>query len=155
MKQKFKAKLVAHGPNGAWTFLPIPFDALKVFGSKARIPVVGTMNGFAFRTSILPEGEGTHSMAVNKQMQIGAEAGPGDTVEVVMDIDKAERAVEVPPELQHVLDRHAKAAATFAGLSYTCRKEYADWITQAKRPETKEARVKKALDLLEAGKKLR
>jgi uncharacterized protein YdeI (YjbR/CyaY-like superfamily) len=40
-------------------------------------------------------------------------------------------------------------------LSYTCRKEYADWITQAKRPETKEARVKKALDLLEAGKKLR
>ena len=62
MKRKFKAKLQAKGPGGAWTFLPIPFDAMAEFGSKGRIAVAGTMNGFAFRNSLMPEGDGTHSM---------------------------------------------------------------------------------------------
>ncbi len=155
MKQKFEAKLTAHGPKGAWVFLAIPPEVTKAFGSIARLPVVGTLNGFSFRSSILPEGDGTHSLAVNKQMQAGAKVAAGDTVKVVLELDKGERVVEVPPELQHVLDRQTKAAQAFAGMSFSCKKEYADWIAQAKRPETKEARVKKALELIAAGKKLR
>jgi hypothetical protein len=154
MKQKFKAQLVAHGPKDAWTFMSIPFDVPKVFGSKARVAVAGTMNGFAFRTSIFPEGDGTHAMAVSKALQAGAKARPGDTVVVTMDIDKAERIVAVPPELQQLLKNHAKAAATFEALAYSHRKEYADWIAGAKRPETKEARLKKALEMLLAGRKI-
>jgi hypothetical protein len=155
MKQKFKAELVAHGPKGAWIFLAIPVAVTKAFGSKARLPVVGTINGFAFRSSILPEGDGTHSLAVNKQMQAGANARAGDTVNVAMELDRGERVVELPPELQQLLDRDVKAAQAFAGMSYSCRKEYADWIAEAKRTETKEARVKKAREMLTAGKKLR
>jgi hypothetical protein len=155
MKRKFKAKLIAHGPKGAWIFLAVPVAVTKAFGSKARLPVVGTMNGFAFRSSIFPEGDGTHYLAVNKRIQTGAKALAGDTVNVVMELDRGERVVEVPPELKQAFDRDANAARAFAGMSYSCRKEYADWIAEAKRPETKEARVKKALEMLTAGKKLR
>lgn len=47
---KFKAKLKAAGPGGAWTYLAVPFNVEKVFGSKARVAVKGTLNGFAFRS---------------------------------------------------------------------------------------------------------
>ncbi|TRZ56589.1 MAG: DUF1905 domain-containing protein [Rhodocyclaceae bacterium] len=80
MKQRFDAELVGRGPKGAWTFLPIPFNVQAVFGSKAGVPVAGTLNGFAFRNSLLPNGDGTHSMAVNKELQAWANAKAGDTV---------------------------------------------------------------------------
>ena len=69
MQQRFKAKLTSRGPGGAWTFLPIPFDVEKAFGSKARVSVAGTMNGCAFQNSLLPQGDGTHQMAVSKDLQ--------------------------------------------------------------------------------------
>ena len=58
--KRFKAKLKAEGPGGGWTFLHLPFDAEKAFGSRARVSVRGTINGFAFRSSIFPNGDGTH-----------------------------------------------------------------------------------------------
>src|SRR5688500_13491790 len=42
----------------------VPFDVLKVFGTRARVPVRGTINGFPFRSSIAPMGEGRHCMVV-------------------------------------------------------------------------------------------
>ena len=78
--KSFKTRLIARGPGGAWTHLDIPFSVEKEFGTKARVPVAGTLNGFAFRTSLMPNGDGTHSMAVNKAMQAGAKAVAGDLV---------------------------------------------------------------------------
>jgi hypothetical protein len=63
---EFEGKLIARGPGGAWTFLPIPFGVEQPFGTKARVPVSGTINKFAFRNSLLPEGDGTHSMTVGE-----------------------------------------------------------------------------------------
>lgn len=74
--------MTSKGPGGAWTFLPIPFDVQQVFGSKARVPVSGTINGFPFRNSLMPEGDGTHSMMVSKELQSGAKAVAGEKVHV-------------------------------------------------------------------------
>jgi hypothetical protein len=151
-ERRFKAKLKAHGPGGAWTSLPIPFDVDKVFGTKARVAVHGTMNGFSFRTSLLPNGDGTHDMPVNKEMQKGAQAGAEDTVTVVMKLDDQPRTVAVPDDLQAALQKNAKAEKAFAAHPYSKRKEFADWITEAKKPETRARRVEKAVELLVAGK---
>ncbi len=45
MKKTFRGKLVGRGPGGAWTSLMIPFSEEKVFGTKARLAVRGTVNG--------------------------------------------------------------------------------------------------------------
>lgn len=58
----FKTRLTARGPGDAWTFLEMPFSVEKEFGTKARVAVVGTMNGFAFQNSLMPNNDGTHSM---------------------------------------------------------------------------------------------
>ena len=57
MKQEFKTELFARGPKGSWIFLTVPFSVHEVFGTKARVPVAGTINGFPFRSSVIPEGD--------------------------------------------------------------------------------------------------
>jgi len=150
MQQVFKAKLTPRGPGGAWTFLTIPFDVATVFGSKARVPVAGTINGFPFRTSIMPEGDGTHAMMVGRAMRAGARAAPGDTVDVVMSIDRAERTVAIPDELQTSLATDPDAAAWFARLAPSHRQEYAEWVGGAKKAETRASRAGKAIAMIKS-----
>jgi Domain of unknown function (DUF1905) len=67
-KLEFTVKLEGKGTSVAW--LNAPFDVIKVFGTRARVPVRGTINGFAFRSSLMPMG-GCHGMAINKSMRDG------------------------------------------------------------------------------------
>jgi hypothetical protein len=153
MQQKFKAKLTAIGPGGAWTILPIPFNVAEVFGTKARVPVAGTMNGFAFRNSLMPEGNGTHRMMVGKELQTGAKAQAGDVVSVILKRDDEERSVDLPAELTAALKKNKLAATFFVSLSPSCKAEYASWISSAKQAETRASRAAKAVEMLVAGKK--
>jgi uncharacterized protein YdeI (YjbR/CyaY-like superfamily) len=59
--------------------------------------------------------------------------------------------VDVPPELAQVLAGDAAAKEAFDSLSYTDRKEYARWIAEAKRDETRSRRLAKALEMLRTG----
>jgi hypothetical protein len=154
MRQTFKSKLIGKGPKGSWTFLPIPFSVEAEFGSKAQVPVMGTINGFPFRNSLIPEGDGTHLMMVSKILKDGAGVSNGDTVSVVMEVDSAPRKATVPAELKAALKTKPAALEFFAELSYSRQREYADWVAGAKRPETKAARVAKSVELLLQKRKL-
>jgi hypothetical protein len=149
----FRSQLDAHGPGGAWIFLAIPFDVAATFGGRGRVPVTGTINGFPFRTSLLPIGDGTHRMAVSKPMQQGATATAGDIVEVAIERDDAERVVDVPPDLERAIAASTAADATFATLAYSHRKAHVDWIAGAKQQTTRERRIASAVEMLAAGKK--
>jgi Domain of unknown function (DUF1905) len=96
-KLRFKVKLVARDRSSATGLIP-PFDVPNTFGTRARVPVRGTMNGYPFRSSLMPMG-GCHIMAVNKELREGAHAKAGDEVDVVMERDEEARAVEAPAEL--------------------------------------------------------
>jgi hypothetical protein len=151
--QKFKATLDGEGPNKAWTFLRIPAAVSTAFGQRGWVSVRGTINAFAFRSSIFADGKGGHSMMVNKAMRAGAKAEQGDTVNVTMEVDDQPRVVAAPADLRKALRGDAKAAALFKTLSPSCKKEYVDWIIGAKREETRRARVARAVTLLAAGRK--
>ncbi|HEY5229218.1 MAG TPA: YdeI/OmpD-associated family protein [Opitutaceae bacterium] len=153
MKKEFKAKLEPRGPKGAWTFMQVPFDVHEVFGSRGRVPVSGTANGFAFRNSLMPKGDGHHEMMFSKELQAGARAVAGDTIRVSLWKDEAERTVTVPRELTNGLARDKKASDFFKTLPYSSRKEYSDWVASAKQSETKASRVERALALLASGRK--
>jgi uncharacterized protein YdeI (YjbR/CyaY-like superfamily) len=75
----------------------------------------------------------------------------GDTAEVVLERDDAPREVEVPEALATALGGDEDARAAFESLPFTHRKEYAQWIAGAKRDETRERRVEKALAMLRGG----
>jgi hypothetical protein len=154
-KREFEVRLEAAGDNGAWTVLKVPFRVEEAFGSRARVAVRGAINGFAFRSSLFPSGDGAHVMMVNKAMQKGAGVGPGDVVRVTMEPDTEPRAVEVPPELAAALAAHPAAKAAFDKLSPSHRREYADHVRQAKQAATRVRRAAKAVAMLAEAKPLK
>jgi len=150
-KLEFSVKLEGKaGSSVAW--MNAPFDVPQLFGTRARVPVRGTINGFPFRSSLMPMG-GCHGMAVNKAMRDGAGIKAGDTVSVVMERDHVERSVEVPPALQKELAKNKTAKANWEKLSFTNQKEIALSISGAKQEETRARRLAKAVDILKTGKK--
>jgi len=150
--KRFRVLLETHESFDA-TGIKIPFDVEKVFGTRARVPVRGTINGFPFRSSIFPMGGGQHYMAVNKLTREGAKAKGGETVSVVMERDDEPRTVTPPPDFARALKANKEARAMWEKLSYTHRKEHAKAIEEAKRPETRARRIEKAIAQLAAGKK--
>jgi uncharacterized protein YdeI (YjbR/CyaY-like superfamily) len=61
-------------------------------------------------------------------------------------------APEIPAELAAALKKNKTAAKVFADFSPSCQREYTDWITDAKRPETREKRIATAIDWIAEGK---
>src|SRR5512146_2980576 len=103
LRKEFKVKLESIGEGKAWTIMKIPFSVEKVFGTKARVPIRGSINGFPIRSSLFPMGGGVHTLMVNKAMCAGAKCGPGDMVKVMMELDTVPRTVTTPPELKKAL----------------------------------------------------
>ena len=149
-KLEFTVKLEGKGTSVAW--LNAPFDVIKVFGTRARVPVRGTINGFAFRSSLMPMG-GCHGMAINKSMRHGAGVKAGDTVSVVMERDEGKRIVEAPALLKKEMGKSKTAQAKWEKLSFMNKKEIALSISSAKQEETRRRRLAKAMDILKTGKK--
>jgi len=150
-KLEFRARIEGR-EVGAVAALRPPFDVVKVFGTRARVPVRGTINGFPFRSSLARMG-GCHLMPVNKGLREGAGVNAGDTVSVVMERDEEERIVQVPPALQKELLKSKAALANWKKLCYTHQKEIAVSITGAKQEETRARRLAKSMNILKTGKK--
>jgi hypothetical protein len=150
-KLRFQVKLEGEKGSTA-TWMNAPFDVQETFGTKARVPVRGTINGFPFRSSLMPMG-GCHGMAVNRAMRDGAKAQAGDVVDVVLQRDSEERAVEAPTELKKELVQNKKAQERWEKLSFTHKKEMALSITGAKQEETKKRRLVKVMQVLKTGAK--
>jgi hypothetical protein len=149
---RFKVKLEGQDRSQVAALKP-PFDVPTVFGTKARVPVRGTINGYPFRSSLSNMGMG-HMMAVNAQLRSGGKCQAGEIVDVVLERDREERLVEVPADIKKVIASSKTAQATWDSLSFTHKKEWVRAIQEAKREETRQSRIKKMMDALKAGKRV-
>jgi hypothetical protein len=151
--KRFRVTLDKHERHEAYG-LRIPFDVQKAFGTRARVAVKGTINGFPFRSSIFPMGgDGTHFMAVNRETREGAGIRGPETVSVVMERDDEPRTVEPPADFLRALRADRAAREAWEGLSYTHRKEHVRAVEEAKRPETRARRIERSISMLAAGKR--
>jgi hypothetical protein len=131
-----------------------PVDVVEFFGTRARVPVRGTINGFPYRSSLSPCGaQGLRMMPVNKSLRSGAGAQPGDIVEVVMERDEEERTVDPPADLKKAMAKSKAAKENWEKLSFTHKKEMAASIIDAKKEETRIRRLAKVMQVLETGAK--
>lgn len=135
---------------GADAEIGLTAEQRDVLGGGVRIPVAGTINGTRFRTTVFRMGDFT-GIAFRKQVQAQAGIAPGDTVVVELERDTEPRQVEVPPELAAALDTDAEAKVAYDELSFTHRREYAEWVAEAKRQETRDRRAAETLDRLRQG----
>jgi hypothetical protein len=146
---KFRAQLQRRGPAAA---VVLDEEQVAAVGEGAkRFPVVATVNGYTWRTSVARMG-GEFLVGLNREVRDGAGVEAGDEVEVSIELDQAPREVDVPEALATALAADAEAAAAFERMAFTHRKEYARWVAEAKRDETRDRRVVQAVEMIRSGK---
>jgi hypothetical protein len=138
-------------PRGRACAVVLTDEQVAVVGEGAkRFPVAATLNGYTWRTSVVRMG-GEFLLGLSRQVREAAGVQAGDTAQLRLELDTKPREVDVPEALATALAKDANARAAYEKLSYTHRKEYARWIAEAKRDETRERRVAKAIEQLRAG----
>lgn len=145
----FKTQLQPRGPAAA-VILDDAQVAAVGEGAK-RFPVVATVNGYTWRTTVVRMG-GEFLLGLSKEVRQGAGAEAGDEVDVTVELDTAPREVEVPEALAAALAADPEAKASFYRMAFTHRKEYARWIADAKQEQTRQRRLGQALEMIRAGK---
>jgi uncharacterized protein YdeI (YjbR/CyaY-like superfamily) len=149
--RRFEARLERLRSRLPWIIIRVPFDAAKLWGTRAQIKVKGQINGFPFRTSLMPTREGRHFLLINKQMQKGARVAEGSIARFQMELDREERTVAIPDQLKRILRQAPLGEARalrrwYDGLNHSTRNDIAKWITE---PKTAEARVRRAEQIAE------
>ena len=145
---RFRAKLQPRGPAAAVVLDDA--QVARVGEGARRFPVVATVNGYTWRTSVARMG-GEFLVGLSREVRQGAGVQPGDEVDVTIELDSAPRDVEVPEALAAALAADPRAKAAFEGMAFTHRKEYARWVAEAKRDETRQRRVQQAVEMIRAG----
>ena len=151
-EHEFEAVLEAGDGDGG-VFVVIPFSVPEVYGTKGRVPVQATFDGYPYQGSITPLGDGYHALHVLKQIRKAVDKTIGDTVRVTLSRDVVERKMEAPADLAALLAANPKAAAYCAKLAYTHQREYVRWLDGAKRPETRAHRLAETVEMLGQGRK--
>ena len=132
------------------TMFRVPFDLKDAFG-RARPPVRVTIRGHTWRTTPGIYG-GVGHVVVNRGVKAATGVDAGDRVRVTMELDTEPRTVRVPADLRRALEADEVSERTFAELSFTHRREYVDWVEEAKRPETRARRIASTVERVRAGR---
>lgn len=152
MPNKHTFTAVIQNAGGGGAFVEVPFDVEKAFGSK-RPKINATIDGIPYRGTLVRMGSERHLLLILKSIREQAGKTFGDDVHLTVEADAAPRVVEVPGELKRAFKTEKEAKALFEKLSYTHQKEYVAWINDAKKQETRQARVIKTIEMLKKGKK--
>ena len=149
--KRFEARLERLRSGLNWIIIRVPFDAAKLWGTRGQIKVRGEINGFAFRTSLMPTREGWHFLLINKRMQKGARAFEGIVARFQMELDREERIVTIPDELKRIFNEGLPSETRalrrwYDELNHSTRNDIAKWIME---PKSAEARVRRAQQIAE------
>jgi hypothetical protein len=145
---EFRSTVVLGGRTA--TGIQVPDDVVEALGSGKRPPVVVTLGGHTYRTTVAPMG-GAFWIPLAAEHREAAGVAAEQQVDVTIELDTAPREVALPDDLAAEMDDGARAA--FDGLAPSHKKEWVRWVEEAKKPETRAARIAKTVEGLKAGKK--
>ena len=137
--------------EGSEDYFIVPVDFQAAFG-RHRPPVRVTIRGHTFRTTPARYGS-DYYLVLNRANREATGLGRGDRVRLRIELDTYPRVVEPTPELSASLADSPDARAAFERLSFSHQKAYADWVAEAKRPETRARRAGESVRRLLAGRK--
>ena len=120
--------------------LDVPAAVSDAFGLRSHVPVVGSADGAELTATLVPVGGGRHRLFLNAAVRGAIDKGAGDSVEIRIRFDRSDRMPETPPDLQEALAEDG-ASAAWEALAPSRRKELLVWLADAKRDQTRAARI--------------
>ena len=134
-------------------FIVVPFSVAEAYGTKGMLPVRTTLDGFPFRGTLEPIGEGYHALEVPKEVRRAVGKTLGDGLHVALSHDTEPRLAELPTDLAEALQQHPDAQQFLQSLPYTDQRDYARWLQGAKTPDVRAKRLQETLYRLGQGLK--
>jgi len=148
---ELRLRTVLH-PRGPAAAVVLDDDQVRrLGGGRKTFPVRVMVNGHTFPARLARMG-GENLIGLSRAVREACGVAPGDEADVVIAPDDDPREVEIPDALGAALDADPGARRAFDALAYTHRKEFARWVAEAKRPETRERRVAGTLEMLREGR---
>jgi Bacteriocin-protection, YdeI or OmpD-Associated/Domain of unknown function (DUF1905) len=141
----FTGEVLSAGQGGGHA-VAVPKEVAAAFSNK-RPQVLAHVNGVEYRSRLMVYG-GQSYLGLRKDLLRQLEVEAGDRVQIELVEDHEERVVVEPPELTQALADDPAAQAAYQKLPFTHRNEYARWIDEGKKPETRADRVAKTIKRL-------
>lgn len=141
-------ELEPFGPAAALILTDAEVDEL---GGGRRAAVRVTIGGRTARLRLAVMG-GRNCIGLSKAARAELGVDTAQTVVARVELDDEPRDVELPDELRAALEADPGLRTTFEAMAYSHRKEYARWVGEAKRPETRERRLAQALEMIREGR---
>ncbi|HEU4467210.1 MAG TPA: YdeI/OmpD-associated family protein [Agromyces sp.] len=138
---RFETELLLTGERN--TGIEVPAELVEALGAGKRPPVVVTVNGFEYRSTIAPMG-GKFLIPFSSDKRAATGLGGGDAIVVDLELDTAPRTVEPPDDFAAALDA-AGARDAWERLAPSHKKAHVTAIEQAKAAETRQRRIDKAV----------
>lgn len=141
------------GNDASWAFVVVPRDASERLPRRGRTTVEGTINGHPFQATLEPDGQLSHWLRVEDDLQEAAGATVGDIVSLRIRPVRKEPEPELPSDLQTALAASPEARRVWDATTTIARLDWIHWIVSAKRSKTREKRITDACDMLASGKR--
>ncbi len=126
------------------TGIPVPEEVVLGLGRGKRVPVVVTIGGHSYRSTIAAY-NGAYMLPLAAEHREAAGVTAGQEVAVDIEVDDAPREVEVPEDVTSALAGDPAAQAAFEQLSYSNKRRIVLSVEGAKTPETRARRIDKAV----------
>ncbi|MCW2512747.1 MAG: hypothetical protein JWR11_1789 [Mycobacterium sp.] len=130
------------------TGIEVPADVVEGLGGGKRAPVVVTVNGYRYSSTIASMG-GKFLLPFSAEHRRASGIGGGDAIDVDLVLDTAPRVVEVPADLKAALDGSAAASAAWQKLAYSYQKAHVTAVLGAKAADTRARRIAAVVAKLE------
>lgn len=127
--------------------LEVPPEVVKALGGGARPPVTITVNGHSWKSRVAIM-RGRQLLGLSNANRQAAGVAIGDEVEVEVELDTEPRVVVEPVDFARALDDDPVARAAYDNLSHSHKREHVRAIESAKKPETRQRRIEKAIATL-------
>jgi uncharacterized protein YdeI (YjbR/CyaY-like superfamily) len=142
LPKSFHAHLEATGTSPRWVIARVPIDLKKAWPMWKSRRVFGEINGFAFKTALLPASRGQgHVLIVNKKMQAGAHVRTGERALIKLTPDLGLVVIDLPPEFTKILKSDRALKKFFDAISPSMRKGLVNFVADAKSRETRQKRA--------------
>ncbi|MFE3203346.1 YdeI/OmpD-associated family protein [Embleya sp. NPDC059237] len=127
--------------------LEVPPEVVAALGAGARPPVTITVNGHSWKSRVALL-RGRHLLGLGNANRQAAGVAIGEEVEVELKLDTEPRVVVEPPDFAQALDDDPIARTAYDNLAYSHKREHVRAVETAKRPETRQRRIAKAITTL-------
>jgi hypothetical protein len=142
---QFRAIIELSGKSA--TGIEVPAEIVESLGQGKRPPVIVTIDGHTYRTTIGVMG-GRSMVPLSAENRSAAGVAAGDEVEVEIALDRQPREVSVPADFAEALSKEGAAQSAFEKMSNSHKQRWILSITSAKTSETRQRRITKAIEAI-------